>query len=149
MPTVATSRLSVSHDLLNVVAESVRAIRRSVPDLSGREHDLLYDFTQGKYLTGFLRLTEISRRCQDPHDASALPEGLRGFTLQDHPALTLDVLSAFDRETGINCEADLAQWAYMRQPTRTNKQRCVEALTRQLNVTRAAIDALHRHGSRT
>jgi hypothetical protein len=139
--------VSARDELHLLTADAVRVMRESVDRLHPRDQQFLKDVGRGRYIGGMLRLTEIARRCADPCATGFLFEQWRGFAIRGHPALTMTVGAAFRDETIANGSSDLAQLDYALMPTRSNRDRAIEALQRQLVMTRAALDALHSEGA--
>lgn len=146
--TTAHGVRGVPIDPLDAVRDAVRTMQRSLPTLSRRDQQLLKDVKKGRYVGGVLRVLEIARECEDPADATALPEAWRGFVVAAHPGMEASVYDSFRLEQGSNGATDLAQVEFLIAPTEANRQRALEFLNQQMVRTRKAIDALHRHRGR-
>lgn len=126
------------------VDDAMRQVERSVPNLNKKEVQLIRDIRKGRYIGGVLQALEISRRCWDPTDATALPDTFRGYVIAEHPRFQVCQVEAFRHETDANGEFDLAQYEWMLNPSRVNGERAIEAGRRQLLRTQQAIDAIER-----
>lgn len=125
-------------------ADAMRQVERSAVGLTPKEAQLIRDFRKGRYIGGVLQALEISRRCVDPSDATALPDTMRGFIIAEHPRFSVSCVEADRLETGANGEFDLAVLEWRLHPSRANKERAIEAGRRQEMATRQMIDALER-----
>lgn len=124
--------------------DAVRQMRRTLSGATTKDQSLLKQFARGDYLTGVYRLLEVGLKCDDPTDATAFPEALRGFAIEHHPKAHVDVIEAFGAETHANGIANDAQHDFWTDPTDANLDRAVEALNRQLVETHRSLMALHR-----
>ncbi len=124
--------------------DGLRQLTRST-DMTKSQRDLVYDMgTRGRYIAGLRQLAEIARvQCQDPADAVAWIEQIRGFVLAGH-VIDLTEGEAMRRETEANRSGDVAQIrrAYLR--CRGSLDQVVEAMTGQEIASRALADVLHR-----
>lgn len=157
MPGKATRRSATKHttaiggsevwalDLLKREArESVRVVRDHADRLTTKDHYLLSDVADGKYLTGVFRFQVLALRCREVAAATTFAERLRGFQVQHHPQAHVDLLTAFGAESRSNGEFDAAQIAFAADPTEANRQWALEAGNRQLVETHRSMMALHR-----
>lgn len=127
------------------VQDAMRQVERSATGLSKREAQLVRDIRdRGRYIGGVLQALEISRRCVDPSDATALPDALRGFVIAAHPGFQVCEVSADRAETAANGEFDLAVLEWKLSPSQANGERAVEAGRRQLMRTQQMVDAIER-----
>lgn len=128
-----------------MVHDSVRRIQANATGLTPREQQLFKDLKKGRYIGGVLNALEISQqKCQDVSDATALPEAFRGWVIGGHPGYEVCVFDSFLTEQHANGTFDLAQFEYLKSPTKANRDRAIEAGTRQLVETRRSLDALHK-----
>lgn len=130
------------------LARITRRLRYSVTNLAADEQQLLDDYGRGASRSGearyrlvtFRRLIAIARRSRRPEDREALPELIRDEIAEG--GAPLDVEVAFDRETPAPGAADVAQRAFEQDPNPITRERCLEALDKQLATTRDARDAV-------
>lgn len=114
----------------------------SAPRVTERNRDFLQEFAAGRHqLVALQRLIMCARASNDPADREALAEIIRAECLKDLPRHGA-VAAAFDEETVATGAADLDQRHFERTPCRSTYQRVRESLTRQLNATRASLDAI-------
>ena len=140
----------VGRDALGaMVRDSVRQVMGRAHGLTPKESQLLKDIGRGRYIGGVLNALEISQqKCHDVGTATALPEAFRGWVVGGHPGYEVCLFDSFVAEQQSNGSFDLAQLAYMKNPTRANKERAIEAGNRQMAETRRALDALHKDDGR-
>lgn len=131
--------------LADRVADAMRQVSRSAVGLSTRDAQLIRDIRdRGRYIGGVLRALEISRRCADPSDATALPDAFRGFIVAEHPGFSVNEIAADRAETAANGEFDLAVLEWKLSPTRATGERAIEAGRRQQLRTQQMVDAIER-----
>lgn len=143
-PTTPVPEVWARHLLAIRTHDAVRQMRRTLTGATTRDNTLLKQFARGDYLTGVYRLLEVGLKCDDPADATAFPEALRGFAVEHHPKAHVDVLDAFGAETHANGLANDAQHDFWKDPTPANCDRAIEALNRQLVETHRSLMALHK-----
>lgn len=144
IPTKPLPEVWARHLLTARTQDAVRQMRRTLNGATTRDNSLLKQFARGDYLTGVYRLLEVGLKCDDPTDATAFPEALRGFAIEHHPKAHTDWVEAFGAETHANGLANDAQHDFWKEPTPTNLDRAIEALNRQLVETHRSLMALHR-----
>lgn len=136
-----TSRIA----LASRVADAMRQVERSAAGLTKKEAQLVRDIRdRGRYIGGVLQALEISRRCTDPTDATALPDAFRGFVIATHPGFLVNQIGADRAETEANGEFDLAVLEWKLSPSRANGERAIEAGRRQVVATQQMVDAIER-----
>lgn len=131
--------------LADRVADAMRQVSRSAVGLSAKEAQLVRDIRdRGRYISGICQALEISRRCADPCDATALPDAFRGFVVAVHPGFQVNERQADRAETESNGEFDLAVLEWRINPSRVNGERAIEAGRRQQLRTQQMVDAIER-----
>lgn len=124
--------------------DAIRQVMRSADGIGPKDRQLLKDIGRGRYIGGVQRALEISRRCVDPSDATALPDAFRGFVVAVHPGFQVCEISADRAETESNGEFDLAVLEWRLSPSKANGERAIEAGRRQLMRTQQMCDAIER-----
>jgi hypothetical protein len=145
---VAAPRLDPETDALRHEAfmRDVQSLARrlylSCPNASTADKDFLQDVARGRYAMKaterLIRIGQLSYRPEHRLAVAALAEQWANADSQLPPS----VYEAFNEETMKQGEADLAQRAFEHFPTKTGRERVLEALTAQLVATRNAIRAV-------
>lgn len=119
-----------------------RALRESVPNLTAREQEFLYDLAreEARYPMPTVRkICRLARRSSSVEAREAFAELIRAES--SHPdALPVD--KAFDLECPVPGVADVAQRQFETNPNPITWARCKDALYRQFVVSRAALQAV-------
>lgn len=127
-----------------------RRLLKSVPDLTPRERDFLYDLAREEVrypMPTVRKICRISRRSANAADREAFAELIRGESL---PQAEVNLREAFDHETAATGPADVAQREFERNPTcPTAWQRCKDALHQQVVRSRRALDVVLHLGWKT
>lgn len=126
-----------------------RQLRESVPDLTPRETEFLYDLAreEARYPMPTVRkLCGLSRRCRSPKVREAFAELIREYSL---PAdADASVTAAFDHEQRATGPADITQRAFERDRNPITYARCKEALELQVATSQLALATLLRWGEK-
>lgn len=148
-PAIGGSGVFGRDALALMVRDSVRQIRDTAIGLTPTEQQLLKDLCKGRYIGGVLNALELSQqKCTDITGATALPEAFRGWVVGGHPGYEVCLFDSFLTEQHANGTFDLTQFEYLKNPTKANRDRAIEAGNRQLVETRRALDALHQDQQR-
>jgi hypothetical protein len=151
-PAIAYSHIAVGRvrippvNFVRRFADACRQIRRSASHLSESDSRLLTDLAEGKGLVRIERVADISARCSDLADATALSDAFRGHALALRRVEPITVLEAIRIEAKADGAEDAAVVEYLANPCEANRQRAIEALRRAAETTLAVVDALHQRG---
>lgn len=128
-----------------LMANAMRAVRRSAVGLTPKESQLLADVSRGRGFRVISEVADIARyRCADPTDATAIAEGLRGYILRDHPGLVLSWFDVLRYEGATNTMADEALVEHVLSPSGATRDRMVETHVAQAIASRAVADLIHK-----
>lgn len=140
----ANARTDSEDTFADGLATVARRILFGARDLSSAEREFLHDLTRSEErypMKSLRRLLALSAKCAKPEDAEAFPEFLRTLIVTQRNE-RLSAMTAFEQETESQGQTDIAQFAFAKNPCRSNKERVLDALRAQLARTRKAIDAV-------